>query len=311
VARRAGTILVGDVSNTLAACPALAASDVSATVFYEQIGFNPPDVDSAVRAARSRVDAVAASPNLRIELAAHAPYSVSPALMRALAAAGTGPFSIHLGESAEELRFLRDGGGAWRSLLERVGAWSPDWAPPDATPVEYLDRLGLVNARLLAVHGVQLTRPDLERLAGAGATVVACPRSNAWTGAGDPPVGAFYAAGVRVAVGTDSLASVEDLNLFSELAAMRRLALDVPAAALLASATLAGATALGWEGEFGSIEPGKRAALLSVRLPGLSGASAADVEECLVNGVAPGQVRWLPASESRAQNPELRPQCRP
>jgi cytosine/adenosine deaminase-related metal-dependent hydrolase len=298
-ARRAGTILFGDVSNTLAACPALAASDVSATVFYEQLGFNPPDVDGAVRAARARVDAVAAASDLRFELAAHAPYSVSPALMAALAAAGTGPFSIHLGESAEELRFLRDGGGPWRSLLERVGAWSAAWSPPDATPVEYLDRLGLVNTRLLAVHGVQLTRPDLERLAAAGATVVTCPRSNVWTGAGDPPVAAFYTAGVRVAVGTDSLASVEDLNLFSELAVMRRLAPDVPAAALLASATLAGAAALGWDREYGSIEPGKRAALLSVGLPGLSGASAADVEEYLVSGVAPAQVRWLPTSESR------------
>ena len=73
-----------------------------------------------------------------------------------------------------------------------------------------------------------------------------CPRSNRWTGAGVPPIDRFYASGVRVAIGTDSLASVEDLNLFAEMAEVRRLAPAVPAARILESATLAGAEALGF-----------------------------------------------------------------
>ena len=60
-----------------------------------------------------------------------------------------------------------------------------------------------------------------------------------------PPIERFYESGVAVAVGTDSLASVDDLNLFSELKTMRRLAPEVPAAKLLESATLVGARALG------------------------------------------------------------------
>ena len=92
----------------------------------------------------------------------------------------------------------------------------------------------MVDANLVAVHGVQFTDDDLSRLAAAGATVVACPRSNKWTGAGDPPIERFYASGVRVAVGTDSLASVANLNLFEELATLRRLAPTVPATRLLA-----------------------------------------------------------------------------
>jgi len=118
---------------------------------------------------------------------------------------------------------------------------------------------------------------------------VCCPRSNVWTGAGTPPVARFYASGVRVAVGTDSLASVDDLNVFAELAAMRRIAPGVPASHLLGSATRIGAEALGFGAELGTIEPGKRAELIAVRVP----EGVADVEEYLVGGIESGDVRWL------------------
>ena len=85
-------------------------------------------------------------------------------------------------------------------------------------------RTDFSTGRVMAVHGVQATPADLARLAARGTTLVTCPRSNAHTGAGTPPIEAFYASGVRVAVGTDSLASTPDLNLFAELATLRRLA---------------------------------------------------------------------------------------
>jgi cytosine/adenosine deaminase-related metal-dependent hydrolase len=147
-----------------------------------------------------------------------------------------------------------------------------------------------LGPRLLAVHGVQMEPADLERLASLGTTLVTCPRSNFYTGAGSPPVEAFYQSGVRVAVGTDSLVSAPDLNIFSELAALRRLAPSIPASKLLESATLEGARALGFGREYGTIEPGKRARLLAVGLP----AEVAAVEEYLVSGVRPEQLQWLP-----------------
>jgi cytosine/adenosine deaminase-related metal-dependent hydrolase len=90
-------------------------------------------------------------------------------------------------------------------------------------------------------------------------------------------------------VGTDSLASVDDLNVFEELKEMRRLAPSVAASRLLESATRRGAEALGFGSELGTIEPGKRAALLAVRLP----AGVRDVEEYLVGGIQPGDVFWI------------------
>jgi 5-methylthioadenosine/S-adenosylhomocysteine deaminase len=138
---------------------------------------------------------------------------------------------------------------------------------------------------------VQLTDDELHTLASAGATVVTCPRSNRWVGAGLPPVERFYASGVRVAVGTDSLASVEDLNVFAELKMMRELATAVPARRILESATKSGSDALGFGSDLGTLEPGKRAELIAVAVP----ADVTDVEEYLVSGIAPDQIRWLGA----------------
>ncbi len=289
-ARASGTCLVGDVTNTFATYDRLLDSDLSAVLFRELLGFSAPDPDAAVAAVSAQIADLTPIAWLRPSIVPHAPYSVSPALLQAIARCTAGkPLSIHLGESAQEIEFLRDGTGEWRALLDSLGAWNPSWAPPGCGPVEYLDRMGMVDDQLLAVHGVQFTDAELSRLAAARATVVACPRSNRWTGAGVPPLDRFFASGVRVAVGTDSLASVDDLNLFAELAAVRRLAPAVPAARILESATLAGARALGFAAELGSIEPGKRAQLLAVRLP----AGVADVEEYLVSGVQPADVRWL------------------
>ena len=291
--RVTGTALVGDITNSMASCAPLAGSALSAFVFREVLGFNVAAPEQLVRAAQAEVDALTPLARIRGAVVPHAPYSVSPALLRAIAdAAGGSPMSVHLGESREELEFLRLGTGPWRRLLEQLGVWTDAWPVPGCWPVEYLDRFGLVNDRLLAVHCVQLSDDELGRLAEARATVVTCPRSNRWTGAGTPPVDRFYRSGVRVAIGTDSLASVEDLNMFNEIAAVRALAPSVPAARILESATRAGAAALGFGGECGTVEPGKRADLIAVGVP----AGVTDVEEYLLSGrVSPSDIRWLDA----------------
>jgi cytosine/adenosine deaminase-related metal-dependent hydrolase len=289
-ARAAGTALVGDVSNSLASWEPLVASPLSAAVFYELIGFRSPDANGVIADARARLASLPNCDRLASTIVPHAPYSVSPDLFRAIArATGERPMSVHVGESIEEIQFLRDGRGTWRNLLESFGAWTDAWTPPASGPVAYLDGLGLLTDRLLAVHAVHLTDDELQRLGSVGATVVACPRSNRWTGAGTPPIAKFYASGVRVAIGTDSLASVEDLSMFAELAAVRALASDVPARRLLASATIDGARALGFDEHLGSIEPGKRAELLAVRVP----PDVDDVEEYLVSGVPLVDVSWV------------------
>jgi aminodeoxyfutalosine deaminase len=289
-ARARGTVAFGDIGNSLIAADALADAGVPAVLFHELIGFHPEGASARATEGVERVTRQVRGP-VRPGLAPHAPYSVAPELFRAIAAATVArqlPSSVHLGESREEVEFLMTGRGEIADTLKHLGAWSEDWSARGADPVDYLDRLGVLTRGLLVVHATQLGPSALARLADRGCVIVSCPRSNRWVGAGDPPIDDFYASGAAVAFGTDSLASAPDLDMFAELAAARRRS-TVPARRLLASATLAGAQALGFDGELGSITVGKRARLLAVDIP----ADVADVEEYLVGGVAPERIKWL------------------
>jgi cytosine/adenosine deaminase-related metal-dependent hydrolase len=293
--RATGTVLVGDISNTLASVPLLDHANLAGVVFHEILGFRPVDPAGMVREAHARLKTTSEvgsdgstrnRPLRSFSVVAHAPYSTSPALFREIATRheGPAPLSVHLAESNEEMEFLQTGRGPLRDLLERLEVWDDAWTPPGAHPVRFMRDVGYLPPGTLLVHGVHLSPTDLDEARDAKAVLVTCPRSNVWVGGGVPPVARFYASGVNVAIGTDSLASVDSLSLFDELAALRRLAPEVEAARFLDSATRVGAEALGYGSDYGSITRGKRAAFVAVQLPhGLT--RPADVEEYLVSGV--------------------------
>lgn len=289
--RESGTVAVGDVTNSMAAAGPMREASLHGVVFHELLGFN--ERDGTLVAASHELRASASKQGLRVSLAPHAPYSTSVELFKAIREAVTASdcpiMSVHLGESVEEVELLEQGAGPWRGMLQAIGVWRDDWEVPACGPVQFLDRHGVIDARTLVVHGVQFDDAALGRLREIGSTLVTCPRSNRWVGVGYPPIERFYRSGVPVAVGTDSLASVEDLNLFSELKTMRGLAPSVPAGTILESATLVGARALGLDAELGSLTPGKRAEMIAVRLPG----SVEDIEEYLLSGITPNQIELL------------------
>lgn len=291
-AHACGTTAVGDISNTLVTVGPLQRSAIGGVVFSELIRFRAPDPAAFVGDAIAQLAAIEIGGPVRVSLAAHAPYSVAPQVFaeirRAVDRVGE-VYSVHLSESRAESEFVATGQGPWRAFLEEVGAWNPEWTPAGTSPVEYLDAAGFLGPRALVVHGVQMSREDLDIVRRHGATLVSCPRSNVLTGAGVPPVKRFFESGVRIAIGTDSLASTPDLNVFAEMAEMRRLAPEVPARVILTSATRHGAHALGMADTLGTIEPGKSSRLLSVALAG----RVADVEEYLVAGIMPDQLQWL------------------
>lgn len=195
-------------------------------------------------------------PLIATTFAPHAPYTVSDAnfeRIRMLADQLDLPVHLHTHETAHEVTESHD------KLGQR--------------PLARLDRLGLVNDRLIAVHMTQLNHAEIELCAQRGVSVVHCPESNLKLASGFCPVGKLRKAGVNVAIGTDGCASNNDLDMFGETRTAALLAKAVAqdasaldAASALHAATLGGARALGFETKIGSIEASKQADLVCVDL---------------------------------------------
>jgi cytosine/adenosine deaminase-related metal-dependent hydrolase len=259
-----GTVAVGDVSNALAHLDLLQASPLRSTVFFELLAWDPARAASALQSAEARLARSAAFLNghVRVRLAAHAPHSVSAALLTALRERG-GPAAIHLAESAAETAFLAGEGGEWADFLERrVGPIA--FRPPALSPVRYLDSLGVLHGGLVAAHCVRVDADDRARLARRGVHVALCPRSNRNLGVGLPPLPELLQDGVRLCLGTDSLASAESLDLLQDAALLHRAYPQVDAAVLVRMATAGGAAALG-HADLGAIAPGRPARLAFAR----------------------------------------------
>jgi cytosine/adenosine deaminase-related metal-dependent hydrolase len=257
-----GTVAVGDVSNELAHLDLLARSSLTAVVFHELLGWNPARAAAIVEEADARRRGPQGD-GVEVRLAAHAPHSVSPELFGELVKRG-GPAAIHLAESAEEARFLLRGDGAWMRFLERRGLGDLPFDPPGVSPVRYVDELGALRAGMVAAHCVYVDAGDRARLAAQGVHVAVCPRSNLNLGVGIPDVPELVDAGVKLCLGTDSLASVDSLDLIDDAAVLREEFPELDAAAIVEMATLGGARALGLEG-LGAIAPGMRAELAFAR----------------------------------------------
>ncbi|GAA4331529.1 TRZ/ATZ family hydrolase [Pigmentiphaga soli] len=235
------------------------AVGLRATVGMTVIDFPTPyasDADDYLAKGLAAREQFRDEPLLRFMFAPHAPYTVGDAALSRigeLAEELDVPIAIHLQETRDEVA----------EALARTGM----------RPTARLAALGLLSPRLIGVHAVHLDAADIALLAGHGAHVAHCPASNLKLASGLAPVGALLAAGVNVGIGTDGAASNNRLDLLGDtrLAALLAKGQSGDAAALpaheaLRAATLAGARALGRDDEIGSIEVGKRADLVSIRL---------------------------------------------
>jgi cytosine/adenosine deaminase-related metal-dependent hydrolase len=178
----------------------------------------------------------------------------------ARAAAADAPVAFHLAETPEELELLSTGTGPLRMLLEDFGAWEPGVLTPGLRPLHYLQQLGAAGVRGLVIHGNYLADDEMALLAAHAnrLSVVYCPRTHTHFGHPPHPWRRLRAAGVNVALGTDSRASNPDLNLWADACHAVNSAGASPVEALQL-ATQAGALALGLGDEIGTLTPGKRA----------------------------------------------------
>ena len=217
--------------------------------------------------------------------APHAPYTVNDAnfeRLRMLADQLDVPVHLHLHETAQEVQQSVDEHGQ--------------------RPLARLDRLGLVNDRLIAVHMTQLTEAEIHLCAERGVCVVHCPESNLKLASGFCPVCALQRAGVTIAIGTDGAASNNDLDMFGETRTAAILAKAVAndaagfsAHEALRAATLGSAKAMGLDEQIGSIEVGKQADLVCVDLSALESQPLHNVVSQLIYATGRHQVSdvWI------------------
>lgn len=259
----AGTTLVGDISAGGLSWDTVARSPLSAVVFHELIGLTRERARQAwadaCRWLASRPPHEQVSPGL----SPHAPYSVRRSLFRladAYARRHHVPLMIHLAESLAEAELLERRGGPFVEFLLGLGVYDPDGLVCQASEVM---RLTAGAPQLLLAHGNYL---DTALPIPPSATIVYCPRTHAAFGHRAHPFRALVARGVRVALGTDSLASNPDLDVLAEARYLHRRFPELDGELLLRMATLWGAEALGRGHETGSLTPGKWADLVVVPL---------------------------------------------
>ena len=173
------------------------------------------------------------------------------------------PIVTHLAESLDEAVFLEQHAGPFRQLWETLGRWD-DAVPRFAGgPIRYAEHLGLLGYPTLLAHVNYCDDAELAILAAGRASVVYCPRTHAYFRHAPHRWRDMLAAGINVAIGTDSTASSGDLNLLDDLRLLHRIAPEVPVDQLWEMATIRGAKALMWENEIGSLEPGKSADMIA------------------------------------------------
>jgi cytosine/adenosine deaminase-related metal-dependent hydrolase len=266
---RAGTVAVGEVTNTLASVEALGSAPLLGRVFHEVFGMRRETADAMRGFARQKRADTTLPANLSYAVAPHTLYSLHPAAARGIvdeARAADALTSLHLSEHAAERAFLRDGTGPFADFLRARNASEADWAPPGCAPVEYAERLGVLGPDVLAVHLAATTPDELAQVARARAPVVLCPRSNLFIELKLPPLYEMLAAGLEPALGTDSLASNTSLDVLAEASALKDRFPQVDPLRLIAMATWYGARALRLEHRVGALAEGLSPGVLAFDL---------------------------------------------
>jgi aminodeoxyfutalosine deaminase len=269
-----GVTAIGEIASTLWLRDV--AWPVEITEFCEVIAFRSGPDDARFSAA---VNATASADDggfewsdvFRPGLSPHTPYTVRPELIRrlvGLSAERRIPLAHHLAETREELTLLRDGTGPLVEMMQEFGQWDAEAIPAGSRPMDYLQMLA-AGHRALVIHGNYLDDDEIAFLAAKSErmSVVYCPRTHAFFGHEAYPLAKMLAAGVNVALGTDSRASNPDLSVLAEFQFAAKQHAAVAPERLLRMVTADAAKALGRDAEIGTLSAGKFADLAIVELP--------------------------------------------
>lgn len=289
----AGVTCFGDIGRLgHAGLNALKEAGLRGIVFQEtEFSADSRSAMEDLKALAQKYDALAAGATslVTVGISPHSPYTVSSSLFEMIAQfsiMNRVPITIHAAESRQEMELLIEGTGFFTEVYLKFGV---EWHSPHCTPVEYLERLGVLAARPLLAHCVHASESDIERIAAYGAAIAHCPRSNAKFGHGTAPISRFLQNGISVGLGSDSVASSNSCDLIEEsrTAAYLSRNLDsengfLSARMAIELATLGGAEALGLDDKIGTLDEGKQADIAVVSLANAAQQPVHDVEAAIV-----------------------------
>jgi len=270
---RSGITCLGDSTISGAAAVAINESGLRGIVYKEvfgqSMGENWPErmalAVNDVMEIQKRLSA-----RMKIGLSPHSVYTSNPEVLKYCADLDI-PVSIHLAETEAEAVYLMNGAGPIADVRREVYGHEP--MVSRTTPVRLLEDTGLLREGVVLAHCVHISDDEIEILAGSGAGLVTCPRSNAYLGTGVAPLVKLLKTGAKVGIGTDSAASCGTLDIFEEMRftlgihrAVEKDAGALSAKKVLELATLGGAKALGLDKCTGTLEPGKQADMIAVDL---------------------------------------------
>jgi 5-methylthioadenosine/S-adenosylhomocysteine deaminase len=272
---RAGVTTFADTGDSGTAFDAMLERGVRGISYREVFGPDPAQCASAIAELRAKVAAMRERETdlVRVGVSPHAPYTVSDALFRAtaaLAAEHSYPLAVHVAESALESDLVVHGAGRFAEGLRDRGIDTP---MRGRSPIALLSSLGVLQVKPLLIHCVRVDADDIRDIAMHDCGVAHCPASNAKLAHGIAPLVGLLREGVRVGLGSDSVASNDRMDLLDEarLASLFAAAREqrenaLPAHRALELATIGGARALGLDREIGTLERGKAADLAAFPL---------------------------------------------
>ena len=270
----AGITTYADTCSSGVAMRAMRELGVRGIVYQEVFGPDPSVADVAMHELAGRIEKLQTEQTELVSLGVspHAPYTVSDRLYQATAQFASSRqlrMAMHIAESEPEHDIVVNAAGDFAERWKRRGIAVARRA---RSPIELLEKNGALDRGPLLIHCVRVDPADIAIMSRRRCAVAHCPASNAKFGHGIAPLLPFLAAGIRVGLGSDSVASNNRMDILDEA----RLAVLIHRAATrrhdafgaheaLDLATMGGARALGIESRVGSLEPGKDADLVAFR----------------------------------------------
>jgi cytosine/adenosine deaminase-related metal-dependent hydrolase len=254
---------------------AMREAGVRGVMYQEVFGPDPAQAEIAMRELEARIETLLLEQTdlVTLGVSPHAPYTVSDPLYDAAASFANSrhlPLAMHIAESEGEFDLVARGAGEFADRWKRRGIAV---SRRSRSPIALLGERGALDRGPLLIHCVRVDADDIEIIARQRCSVAHCPASNAKFGHGIAPLLPLIAAGIRVGIGSDSVASNNRMDILDEA----RLSVLVHRAATrrhdafgahdaLQLATIGGARALGLDSRVGSLEVGKDADLAAFRV---------------------------------------------